>query len=419
MESRESHLATFDRPLDPAEADAPAPVLEGEGWRNRLGLFFLVCGGMVSSLTFTAVVPGLQKIAEHFKGGDSIFSAQLVVTMAPAGMAIAGPFAGRIVTMFGIRRTLFTGLGLAFVAGASQLWVDSLPLLLLSRFVLGAAVVAAEIAATTIVGVRYAGPTRARLVGIRQAVASVGTVVTMLLSGYLVQTYGWRTPAWMYVLPLIFLVITVLAFNKPLAQAERKTEARALERFSVFDLWPIYVLSFVMSMAHTMPSFQLPFLLQENGITNAILVSRVPALSSFVSIITALCFGFIYARAGRYTFVMASIFMGLGFIGVGFAPSYGLILAFVLLEGVGAGLTQPYFASRVLDRVTAQQRSLALGFMMSGVFIGHFMNPIIIKPIRDYVGIHYAFVVVGGFLLVAALALGTRALLTRGRTTIV
>jgi len=47
------------------------------------------------------------------------------------------------------------------------------------------------------------------------------------------------------------------------------------------------------------------------------------------------------------------------------------------------------------------------------------MNPIVIKPLRDALGIHMAFVVVGLFLIAAAIALGLRAAATRGKSTIV
>jgi hypothetical protein len=53
------------------------------------------------------------------------------------------------------------------------------------------------------------------------------------------------------------------------------------------------------------------------------------------------------------------------------------------------------------------------------VFIGHFMNPIIVKPIRDAVGIHMTFALVGAFLIAAAAVLGLRAVATRGQSTIV
>ncbi len=401
-------------------ATPAAPVLHEALWRRWMTVFILLGASMLTTLAFTSVVPGLQKIAEHFPGGDSILSAQFVVTMAPVGMAITGPFAGWIISRIGLRRALFTGLTCTALAGTCQLWVDSLGTLLASRFALGCALILTDVSLSSMLGARYAGPARARLVGFRQAIASGGTVITMLLAGYLVQTYGWRTPAWLFLLPLMFLALAVVTFNRRLEQADHvSADARSNERFSVLQLWPIYLLSFVMSMAHTMPSFQLPFLLKENGVTSAILISRVPSLSAFIGIMTALVFGLIYSRFGRLTFVLASVCMGAGFIGMGLAPSYAVILIFVVLEGIGAGMTQPFFASRVLDRVTAAQRGQAIGFMMSAVFIGHFFNPIVIKPIRDAFGIHQAFIVVGGFLVAAAALMAVRAWATRGRPTIV
>ncbi len=413
-------MAEIAEQIDPLTSNIQAPAPPEAPWRRWLSLLILLGGGMLTTLAFTSVVPGLQKIAEHFPGGDSILSAQFVVTMAPIGMAISGPFAGWIISRVGLRRSMMIGFAVTTFAGTCQLWVDTLPALLASRFLLGCSLMVTDISLSTIIGARYAGPVRARLIGFRQAIASFGTVTTMLLSGFLVQTQGWRTPGWMFFLPVFFLVLAAITFNRPLEQADHRDEAaRAGERFSVLDLWPIYLLSFIMSMAHTMPSFQLPFLLRENGVTSAILISRVPSLSAFISIITALLFGLIYGKLGRMAFVLATAFMGLGFIGMGLAPSYGVILIFVVLEGFGAGMTQPYFASRVLDRVTAAQRSQALGFMLSAVFVGHFFNPIVIKPIRDAFGIHQAFVIVGSFLAISAVLLTIRVWLTRDRPTIV
>lgn len=417
-------MAIFAQPIDPEEA-APLPLVEEERWRRWLGVFVMLSGGIITTLALTCIGPGQPAIADHFKGhatifgDDPILNAQLVLSMATLGMAAAGLFAGWIIARAGVRRTLFAAYGLAFLAGSCQLWVDSLPVLYTARFVLGCSVVSADVALTTILGARYAGSSRTWLIGFRQAIASAGTVSTFLLSGFLIQNYGWRAPAWMFVLPLLFALLSVAAFNRPLERADRKPEARALERFSALDLWPIYVLCLVMAIAHTMPSSQMPFLLKEDGVTDANLISRVSALSAFIGIITAVCFGFIYRRAGRLTFVLASFCMGAGFIGVGFAPGYNFILACIVVEGIGAGMTQPYFASRILDRITAAQRGQALGFMLSTVFIGLFMNPFVIKPLRDQLGIHMAFVVVGGFLVAAALALGLRAATTRGKNTIV
>jgi MFS family permease len=388
-------------------------------WRQHIALAVMLCGGIATTLTFSAVVPGLPRIADQFKGGDSVLGAQFVLTLAPIGMAAAGLFTGRIISRLGTRGGLFAGLVLASACGLAQLFINSFYFLLASRFLLGCSVVTVDTILSAMFAVRYAGPARARLLGFRQAISSTGSVGSMLLAGYLVQTGGWHAAAWMYLILPVILVFAVIAFNKPVETADRQIGERTLERFSVFQLWPIYLLSFLMTIAHSMPAFQLPFLLRENGVTSAVLVSRVPALSSFVGVLAAIAFGTIYSRIGRGALVLISVFMGTGFIGIGLAPTYSLILACIVLEGVGAGMGQPYFVSRALDRVTPLQRSSAVGLIFSSVFIGHFFNPIVIAPLRAAFGIHAAFIIMGSLLWIAALFLGWRAISTRGTEKII
>lgn len=384
-------------------------------WRRWLIMFILLTGGIKTTLAFTTVVPALQKIAEHFQGqGDSILGAQFVVTMAPAGMAVAGLFAGWIVARWDLRKSLFFGLGLTAITGLSQLVLDNFFVLLVSRFLLGASVVTVDIALTTILAAEFAGKTRSRLIGFRQAISSTGTVSTMLLAGWLVQNYGWRSPAWMFVVPVVMLVLSLIAFDRPIAAARQMA---ASEKFSVWQLWPIYLLSLLFSMAHTMPSFQMPFLLKEIGVTDAVLISRVPALSAFISIMAAGAFAFVYGRAQRMTLVFAATLMGLGFIGVGNSTTYTMILIFIVIEGSGAGWNMPFFQNRLLDRVSPLQRSQAMGLLSSSLFLGHFLNPILTAPLRHNLGIHGTFVAVGTFLVVGAAAMTIWIASTRNRNT--
>ena len=126
-------MAIITQPIDSAEAAAPSPALEVETWRRWLIMFILLTGGIKTTLAFTTVVPGLQLIAEHFRGtGDNVLGAQFVVTMAPIGMAVTGLFAGWIVNAGGLRRTLFISLATASFCGLSQLWIQSFPALLAS-----------------------------------------------------------------------------------------------------------------------------------------------------------------------------------------------------------------------------------------------------------------------------------------------
>lgn len=383
----------------------PAAEVPVARWRNALVLLILLTGGVKSTLAFTAVVPGLQQIAAEYKGtADSILSAQFVVTLAPIGMALAGLVAGLFVRVSNVRGTMFTALALSTIAGLMPLLVTNYVALLGTRFVLGFSAVIADVAMTSMLAAYYAGPTRSKLLGFRQSISHVSTVITMLASGYLTQAYGWRSASFLFLLPAILLALAFVAFDRPIT-TERKEEDGA--QLSLLQLAPILFLSLVMALGHAMPHYQMPFLLRENGITDARMISFVPALSAGVSIVSALVFGFVYARLGFLTLVAAATLMGLGFVGSGLAHSYEVILAFIVIEGVGAGWTMPFFLARILDRVTPGQRNHAIGLTLASLFIGQFMNPFVTKPIRDAVGLHMAFVVIGIGLVAITAIVGT------------
>lgn len=386
------------------ETPVSSPAEALPAWRRALIIVILLTGGIKSALAFTTVVPALQLIAREFGGsGDAVLSAQFVVTLAPIGMALSGLLAGMIVSTRNLRNTMFLALGVCTVAGLMQLFVHSYYLLLASRFVLGFSAVVADVSMTSILAAQFGGAMRSKLIGYRQAISSIGTVSTMLLGGWLAQNYGWRAPGIMFLLPAVLLLLAFVAFDRPII-LERTGSGG--ERFSVWQLWPLLLLSLIMSIGHTMPSFQMPFLLKDNGITSAVLVSRVPALSSAISILAAFAFGFVYARLGAWTLVIAAILMGTGFIGAGLVPSYDLILACVVIEGIGAGWTMPFFLNRILDRVSPSQRSSAIGLVQASLFLGHFLNPLITAPVRLSLGIHATFVTVGAALILVAALIG-------------
>lgn len=386
-------MATMTGASD-AVPTATAPLGENVArWRQILVILILLTGGVKSTLAFTAVVPGLQLIAAEFHGAtDSILSAQFVITLAPIGMALAGLIAGLFVRPSNLRSTMFIALGVSTVAGLMPLVIHNYTLLLVTRFILGFSAVVADVAMTSVLAAYFSGGLRSKLIGFRQSISHGSTVVTMLAAGWLAQNYGWRASSLLFVIPGILLLLAFIAFDRPISKEQLKQEGAQV---SLVQLLPLLLLSLIMALGHAMPHYQMPFLLKENGITDAELVSYVPALSAGVSILSALIFGFVYSRFGFATLVAAATMMGIGFIGSGLATSYQMILFFIVIEGIGAGWTMPFFLTRILDRVTTEQRNHAVGLTLASLFIGQFMNPFVTKPIRDALGLHMTFVVMG------------------------
>jgi len=69
--------------------------------------------------------------------------------------------------------------------------------------------------------------------------------------------------------------------------------------------------------------------------------------------------------------------------------------------------------NRMLDKAPGEIKSQAVGLMMSTMFVGQFLNPLVNKPLRDAFGLHGAFVAIGAVLLAIAAAVAVSALRPR------
>ncbi|HLG86526.1 MAG TPA: MFS transporter [Alphaproteobacteria bacterium] len=378
---------------------------------NLLVLILLLFSGVVSSLAFTAVGPGVPRIATYFAGpGDATFRAQLVLTMAPIGMAVGGITGARIIARLGVKRTLLLGYAGYGLFGMAPLVLNNLNAIYIARALTGWSIVTADVSLMLILGELYEGEGRSRILGFRQAIGSCSTVGGTLLSGWLIQGFGWRAPFWLFAIALVYVTLSALAFRTRLRPPER-TSWRNLP--TVAALWPLYAAMLVLAVAHAMPHFELPSLLVADGLNDISRVSWFPAASATVSILSATAFGWIYGRADRWMLVLLLVLMGLGLAGIGVAPSFTLVFVSVIVEGIGGGWMIPYMLNRMLDKAPGEIKSQAVGLMMSTMFVGQFLNPLVNKPLRDAFGLHGAFVAIGAVLLAIAAAVAVSALRPR------
>lgn len=375
-----------------SSADKADPAAD-EGHLPLLMLAVLMSGGVLATMTFTTVTPSLTFIADYFGArGQGILGSQLVLTMAPLGMSLGGPLAGWVGSRFGLKQQLFAGLILYGLAGMTTLVVDGIAAFLLARFVLGFASVNIDTAMTSILGARFSGARRARLMGIRSGISSTGTFSTILIAGMIAQAGGWRAPFWMYMTVFAVLALAVVAFREPVGKPPPQP---AGAKFSVLSLWPIYGLTLLMAIAHTMPSFQMGFLLKEDGLTSAVNLSRVLALGLVISVMGSFAFGWFYVRLRCWTIVLAMALLGAGYGVIGLFHTVPIEIVGIVISGFGAGFTIPYMVTRTLDRVTPEKRAQAVGFLLSAMFMGHFFNPLFVAPIRNNFGNHAIFLITG------------------------
>lgn len=352
----------------------------------------MLSGPPLMALTFSAIAPALPMIADHFRhsaGGTLL--AQWIMTMPAIGLMLGGPMGGWLIDRIGPRRLLLAALAGFAIGGSTGLWTSSAVLLLIGRFVLGFCGASIAIATTWLISVRHEEKSRRRLIATQDAAAGVAAMSAVLLSGLAAAYAGWRAPFAIYLVALPLLILA--AFVVP--QFRVPAIGSGGQKLSIKDihpLWPIYAIIVALAGMMLLPSTQVPFLLQSNGVVDPVVRSRVIATSAFFTILSAACFPLVRARLSEAgilrailcAYVAATITLMLSRGPLGAAVGCALL-------GLGTGLFGPFFATLLSSRSSPALRGRALGLMFGAIFLSEFLSPLIILPLRAMFGVTDSF----------------------------
>lgn len=371
-------------------------------------LLVLLCSGPCMAIMFVAIAPVLPGLATHFASMDSAFLAQMVMTLPGVGIIAGGPAAGWLAERVGAVRVVIASLALYATAGAGGLFLDVAPTLLLSRFLLGVAAGGIASTTTALISERFDDVRRARMLGYQTSAASATAVLAILGSGAVAELGGWRAPFSLYPilgLPLLFLAASRLGGSSPPVGRQTANSPESIPKQVYLQLAAIVLLF----AAAFMTGAQTAFLLAEDGVRSPWLMSMIIGAASLGNAVGSAAFGHSMTRFGPRLCIVLSLGLmaaGLAVLGLGGTP----VLAGVgcLLAGLGSGLMGPWVANKLLDSTPSELRSRVSGLLYAAIFIGDFLNPLLVLPMRRGVGLHGAFLVVASALAATAVALVLR-----------
>ncbi|PRX27382.1 putative MFS family arabinose efflux permease [Paraburkholderia sp. BL18I3N2] len=360
---------------------------------NTLGKSIVVVSGpSLVALIPMAVAPAMPAIASAFpESGDGAFFAQMVMA-APAIMVMLGaPIGGWVSDRVGRRIVLLTALALFVAAGIFPVLAPSAISLIVSRLVLGGAG-GAILTSTFALAGDYVGHARERILGFAGAGAASCAIIAMTFGGRLVDAFGWRGPFILYLMAVPVLLLSFFVVSG----GPSVREAKVAGKHSVRGYIPIYALTCVLSIGLFMPGIQGPFLLNANGINSAATIGMILSSYSLTAAFAAACYGPLRrVLTANSVLALAAFSLGAGSLALAASGSVAQLLAGCIVTGVGAGLVEPVTVSLILGRAHPDIRQRAVGFLLSSVFLGQFLNPVVLSPLRAAFDVHGAFVAVG------------------------
>lgn len=365
----------------------------------------MLSGNILTALVFTLLAPVLPDIAAHFGSTGGAFIAQMVMTMPGAGIIVGGIAGGLLVVRIGIRPALFGGLAVFGIAGAAPLFVDDAWALLLSRFVLGLAAATVQTALVTLISLAFDDNRRAKLIGYAGAIGYSAAIGSILASGALAELGGWRAPAILYLLALPILAVALLCIGRIERPATAARPSAGATLRQLLPLWPSYLLIPPLYAANYMLAIQFPFLLAANGVASPAEKSWIMVWSSVMAVAGAASSGFIRKRFGQIRlFALLCLLLGTGEAIIGFSTTPPASIAGAAIAGLAGGMVLPALINLVVGQANADLRSAAIGFVFSAAYIGQFLNPVMLEPLRFLLGIHGVFIGVGTLLAIIGIA---------------
>ena len=386
------HYATAEVARSPAE------------FRRNATLLFVSTLTIMSGATISASLPG---IAARFADVENVaLLSRLVLTLPAVFIALFSPAAGFLVDRFGRKPLLTVSLALFAIAGASGLVLDTLPGLLVGRAVLGLAVGGIMTATTALVGDFFQGPARDRYMGLQQAFVGVGGTLFLTGGGFLAEVH-WRGPFLIYTVAILLVPAALALLPEPrrARPASLATGEGALDGHATALLALLFLAAAVNMIAFYMIPTQLPFYLGSLGFSAPSLAGTAIGAGQLVGVVSALAFAPFRRLAGIMgVFGLGFVSAGLSFLLLSSAESYAGVLAAMAVSGVCMGTIMPNFAAAAMLLAPPARRGRVSGLLVSSIFAGQFLSPLVSQPLIAASGYDGAYAIVGSVVLVFGVA---------------
>ena len=349
-----------------------------------------------------------------------VLSANRIVRLA------ANSLAGLLSDRLGRRRPYLLGMVLALVSTAGYLVSDSLWPLLLSRVLWGIAFSLLAVGGVAIMLDHSTDADRGRTVGAYQSLLQLGTLLGLVLSGFLTDLLGYRGTLMIYV-PLAALGLGVAIWVLRDGDMAHERPARsgtgtplgtlaALRRLDPRLLAPAYVcfathfagsgvvmatLGIYLKSLAAEPAAG-TWLLPVASLTGILLAVR-----RLAGMVTAPIAGYLMDRFGDRRIVAAAgvLVILAGFVVLVAGRGVDLVIVGVVLLAVGEGFSQPAVVVWTSDGTPSHLRGVVMGGLSTAGDLGAALGPLVGYALLETAGLRSAYGLCAALTLSALLVL--------------
>ncbi len=360
----------------------------------------------LSVLSGAAVSPALGQIKIAFPESSDL-AVQMILTLPPLLVIPVSLFSGRLAMVFRKRQLLFVGLVIYMLGGLGGGFVNSMPMLLVTRALLGIGNGVIAPLSLSLIADFYKGNERANTMGLSSSMATLSGIIMPLISGWL-AVYNWRYAFACYLVSLVACILVWKFLPEP-----PKSEKVVGEKVRLpGSVWVLGFFTFLLMVVFYLLPTRAALFLQETGIGNAGQSGLVIAALNVSAFLVGLQFGKIRARLKNFTHTLGLLALGSGLVIEYFADSLGIVMLGMFIAGLGIGTLMPTIFTETANRVPDRLNAPALSVINSSLYLGQFATPLVFAGIaaifqiddvrfKFLSGAMIAFIAAGFFLVYA------------------
>jgi MFS family permease len=371
--------------------------------------------GVFGSLALSALSPVLPEIQEAFHSTpNAAFWTKAVVTVDGVAM-IAAPFAGVAAARLGGPRRLMIACYILFlIAGVAGAFAPGLAGIILTRFLVGVAGAMLITMAITLIADNFEGRAREIRIGANHATGATLIGLLVPLSGWLGDFGGWRAAFAVHLVAVPFLLFVLASpeLSKP-PMGRAPADSGPASGQGLLRVLPMALLGLAGgSIALSVPIF-LPFHLREIGVVSAATSGLMFTLVAGCSVLSSLSFGMLRRfMPAAAVFFLAFTLWAAGLATAGLGASLPVVIAGVVVIGLGGGLVQPSIFSLLAKMSAAEERARNNGVVKACFYGGPFIGTSLLQLLLGHYPAGVSLLALGVF--AGALALGAMAAFARG-----
>lgn len=347
--------------------------------RSRWELLFILIPSMFIMMGGAVVAPALPEIAKAFPDASQ-FLVSLIVTVPGTAIAVTGFGLGYLADRMGKVRMLALSALLLGVSGSAGYFLDSLPLIIVSRFFLGMSIGGFTVAATALITEYYTGNNRVYVIGLQAASMGAGVFILELLGGFLADI-GWRESFLPYLIGIPLAAGIILTMKEPVPRVKEENVSAIEEKIDVKKVAACYAVACLgLMLAYVLPTM-LPYSMSEIGMTG-VAAGLFIGWFGLCEVVSSLLYMNFVCRLNRFMLLA----LAFGITGIGYClmldtSSVPMTVASLALIGFGLGMVTPAAVDWLAELSGPGNSGKIMGGYSSALNLGPIMSSVIAMPI--------------------------------------